>query len=185
MPWRPSTRPPTRRPGRSRVRWVEGWPKRLSSAGHATRPSRSALRVWCEKRQVSTQSLLPRLVGRFCAVAQPSHSHTPPPTGHQPPQTHGPTGSGLATMGKLGISRLAVLGLPRRISIPRRLLGTVHLHGSRLKRRQRRPLLGRLLQQHPWEPPPRLFQLDPGGWTPQPQVPPRRHVLHLPELPLL
>ena len=31
-----------------------------------------------------------------------------------PPKTHGPTSSGLATMGQLGISRLAVLSLPRR-----------------------------------------------------------------------
>ena len=147
--------------------------------------ARRALRVRCETRQVDTQSLLPRLVGRFCAVVQPSHSHTPPPTGHQPPQTHGPTGSGLATMGQLGISCLAVLGLPRRPSIPWHLLGAIHLHGSRLKRWQRRSLLGRLLHRHPREPPPRLFQPGPGGGTPQPQVPPRRHVLPLPELPLL
>ena len=31
--------PPIRRPGRSRVKWVEGWPKQLSSAGHAIGPS--------------------------------------------------------------------------------------------------------------------------------------------------
>ena len=117
-------------------------------------------------------SLLPRLVSRFCAVAQPSHSHTPPPTGHQPPQTHGPAGSGLATMGQRGVSCLAVRGLPRRVSIPRRLLGAVYLHGPRPKRRQRRSLLGRLLLRHPRDPPPRLFQPDPGGGTPQPQVPP-------------
>ena len=147
--------------------------------------ARRALRVRCETRQVDTQSLLPRLVSRFCAMAQPSHSHTPPPTGHQPPQTHGPTGSGLATMGQLGISRLAVLSLPRHASIPWRLLGTVHLHWSRPKRRQRRSLLGQLLRQHPRDPPPRLFQPDPSGGTPQPQVPPRCHVFPLPELLLL
>ena len=50
-----------------------------------------ALRVQCETRQVDTQSLLPRLVSQFCTMVQPSHSHMPPPTGHQPPQTHGPT----------------------------------------------------------------------------------------------
>ena len=147
--------------------------------------ARRALRVQCKTRQVDTQSLLPRLVSRFCTVAQASHSHTPPPTGHRPPQTHGPTGSGLATMGQLGISRLAVLGFPRRPSIPRRLLGTVHLHGSRLKRRQRRSLLGRLLHHHPWKPPPHLFQPERGGGDAPAPSPPCCHGLPLPELPLL
>ena len=88
-------------------------------------------------------------------------------------------------MGQRGVSCLAVRGLPRRVSIPRRLLGTVYLHGPRPKRRQRRSLLGRLLLRHPRDPPPRLFQPGPGGRTPQPQVPPRRHILPLPELLLL
>ena len=118
-------------------------------------------------------------------MALPSHSHTPPPTGYRPSQTHGPTGSGLATMGQLGISPLAVLGLPHRPSIPRHLFSTVDLHGPRLKRWQRQSLLGWLQHHQPREPPPRLFQPYPGGGAPQPQVPPCRYVLPLPELPLL
>ena len=108
--------------------------------------ARRALRVRCKTRQVDTQSLLPRLVSlvlrRGTSLPLP---HTPPPTGHQPPQTHGPTGSGLATMGQLGISRLAVLGLLRHPSIPWRLLGAIHLHGSSLRRWQWQSLLGWLL----------------------------------------
>ena len=134
--------------------------------------ARRALRVRCKTRQVDTQSLLPRLVSlvlrRGAALPLP-HA---PPTGHQPPPTHGPAGSGLATMGQLGIHRLAVLSLLRSPSIPRRLLGAVHFHGSRLQRRQWRSLLGGLLHHHPRESPPSSSSRTPGGGRPSPKSPP-------------
>ena len=76
-------------------------------------------------------------------------------------------------MGQLGISRLAALGLLCRPSIPRHLLGAVHLHGPRLKRRQRRSLLGRLLCQHPRESAAQPLPAGPrGGDAPAPSTPP-------------
>ena len=80
-------------------------------------------------------------------------------------------------MGQLGVRCLAVLSLLCRPSIPQCLLGAVHVHGTRLQRRQRRFLSGGLLRPHPRESPPRLPWPDPGGGPSQPQVLPRLHVL--------
>ena len=140
-----------------------------------------------QDRQVNIQSLLPRLVSLVLrrGAPPPTSPHTQP-TGHQPPQTQRPAGSGRASVGQLGVSPLAVLllRLPHRTSIPRCLLGAIHFHGSRLQRWQRRSLSGGLLCPRPRESPPHLLQPDPGGGPSQPQVLPRRHLLPPPE-PLL
>ena len=127
-----------------------------------------------QDRQVDTQSLLPRLVSLFLRCGAPPPSPHAPPTGHQPPQTHGLAGSGRASVGQLGVSPLAVLllHLPRHASVPRRLLGTVHFHGTRLQRRQRRSLSGGLLHHYPRESRPHLHGRIPGGGRPSPRSSP-------------
>ena len=78
-------------------------------------------------------------------------------------------------MGQRGVS-LLVHGLSRHGTIPWRLLGTVHLHGPRPKRRQRQALLGWLLCRHPRNPLP--CPLPAGPWAediPAPSPPPSLH----------
>ena len=95
-----------------------------------------------QDRQVDIQSLLPRLVSLVLRRgAPPPLPHTPNQQDTNPPNTR-PAGSGLATMEQLGVRCLAVLSLLHHPSIPRRLLGAVHFHRTRLQGRQQQSLSG-------------------------------------------
>ena len=128
-------------------------------------------------RQVNKlQSLLPRLVKSGLAPWRAPPRFPTHPTNRTPtPPRQRPAGSGWASVGQLGVSPLAVLLLrpPRRAPFLRRLLGAIHVHGTWLQGRQRRPLSGGLPPPRPRESPPRLLQPDPGGGAvPAPSPPP-------------
>ena len=87
--------------------------------------ARGALWVQVQDKTSHDTSLLHRSVGLFCAAAQSTHPHTPAnrtPTPHKQWASPQSSCSGWAIVGQRGVGLLAVRGLPRCSTIPRRLL---------------------------------------------------------------